>query len=682
MTRENKASPPPPLPLVLVIDGPRGQEKYSFAQPVITIGRSLDNDLALEDRQASRRHCRIEQVGGLVYLQDSGSQNRTRLNGAAVDRAELHYGDTVQVGGTRIRIEKRPDRDLGKTVTTLTDDTQMKQSFHVQEDLLALTRITQALNSEHDIQRLLTLIVDSAIELTTAERGFLIVGRGNELTFEIARNFAKEEIESPEFKISRTIADDVRRSGEPRLTVNAQTDERWKDAGSITDLKLRSIIAVPLRVRGELEGVLYVDNRLKQHAFVEEDKERMLVLADQAGIAIHNARTMGDLKHKQEALLAALSRVEELNARLEGRVKEQQEAIEQMQEDLHLSRRAFGLRHEYKHLIGQSRRMKELFQLLDRYIGSEDPVVILGESGTGKELIARAIHTQGRRKDGPFVSENCAALTESLLESELFGYVRGAFTGARGNKRGLFEAASGGTLFLDEVGDMSVDLQKKLLRVLQEGEVRPLGSDKVVKVDVRLITATNRDLEELVRDGDFREDLFYRLNVLPVRVPPLRERKEDIPLLLAHFLRQTSQDGNKPTPKVDPSVLNLLTTYRWPGNVRELENEIKRAVILAEGVIMPEHLSAAVRQQAQEPVRDDGGPSPIEAGTTLPEMVRTLEVREIQRALEKAKNNKSRAAELLGLSRFALQRKMEKYFLAEGGEAPAPAEPPDEGDGG
>jgi transcriptional regulator with GAF, ATPase, and Fis domain len=655
-----------------------GDQRHTFEKPVVSVGRSLECDLVLEDRQVSREHCRLEQAGGRIFLVDPGSQNHTRLNGKIVANAEVRFGDEIQVGGTRFRVERKPEPRQEGVRPAAGDETQIKDPVHLRDDLVALGRITQALNSEHDIQRLLTLIVDSAIGLTLAERGFLILRRGADFSFEIARNFAKEEVESPEFKISRTIAEEVHKTGEPKLTVNAQTDERWKELRSVSDLKLLSVICVPLHVRGEIEGVLYVDNRLKQHAFREEDKDRLLVLADQAAIAIHNARTMSDLRRKHAELLAALSRVEDLNAQLQGRVRAQEEQIEEIQEDLHHSRKALGLRFDYKHMIGQSRRMQEVFRLLDRYIASLDPVLILGESGTGKELIARAIHTQGKRKDGPFVSENCAALTESLLESELFGYLRGAFTGATRNKRGLFEAASGGTLFLDEVGDMSIDLQKKLLRVLQEGEIRPLGSDRVIKVDVRLITATNKNLEEMVREGEFREDLFYRLNVLPVRLPPLRERREDIPLLLDHFVRAAAAEGGRPIPRVDPAAMNLLVAHRWPGNVRELDNEIKRALILAEGVIMPEHLSDTVRNPPPDPDQDDGGPSPAAAGTTLPDMVKSLEVREIRKALREAGNNKSRAAELLGLSRFALQRKLEKYHLEEG-EAAAPAPGPGPG---
>ncbi|MGK0435282.1 MAG: transcriptional regulator with GAF, ATPase, and Fis domain [Planctomycetota bacterium] len=304
---------------------------------------------------------------------------------------------------------------------------------------------------------------------------------------------------------------------------------------------------------------------------------------------------------------------------------------------------------------------------------AEDPVLITGDSGTGKELVARAIHTHSNRSQNAFVSENCAALPESLLESELFGFVRGAFTGATANKKGMLETASGGILFLDEVGDMALDLQKKLLRVLQEGEVRPLGSQTTIKVDVRLICATNRNLEQMVQEGEFREDLYYRLAVLPVHLPPLRDRKEDLPQLVKRFLGDLQREGQGRV-RVSPDAMEKVVGYSWPGNVRELQNEIRRAAILCDGIILESHLSSHVREGRRGPgsVQLDDGLVPAERGTTLPDMVRDLEIREIQKAFDRAQANKSRAADLLGLSRFALQRKVEKYELDQSGRPIAP----------
>ncbi|MFM1874123.1 MAG: hypothetical protein RL398_3545, partial [Planctomycetota bacterium] len=482
------------------------------------------------------------------------------------------------------------------------------------------------------------------------------------------RNFAQEEVLSPEFKISRTIANRVLATGVPELTTNAQEDDRFRDLRSVADLRLRSVLCIPIRTHGAVAGVLYVDNRLQQQVFQDREKTLLLSLADHAGTAIANARTHEQLRKKQGELQTALDRVDQLNAALKGQLAEAATELSQIKDELSAQRLALKTKYDYRQLVGSGRAMRDLFLLLDKYIDADDPVLVTGESGTGKELVARAIHAYSRRSKQPFVSENCAALPEALLESELFGYVRGAFTGAAGNKKGLLEAAHGGTLFLDEVGEMPIDLQKKLLRVLQEGEVRPLGSQETVKVDVRLICATNRNLEQMVRDGDFREDLYYRLAVLPVRLPPLRDRREDIPLLVKRFLDDLQRDSGART-RISADAMARLAEYGWPGNVRELQNEVRKAAILCDGIILESHLSQHVREGRRGPGVDlvDDGTVPQERGTTLPDMVRELEVREIQKAFSRASGNKSRAAELLGLSRFALQRKLDKYALdAEG----------------
>jgi two-component system response regulator HupR/HoxA len=300
--------------------------------------------------------------------------------------------------------------------------------------------------------------------------------------------------------------------------------------------------------------------------------------------------------------------------------------------------------------------MRSVLRLVDRVTDLTIPVLVVGESGTGKELIARAIHFNGPRRRGRIVGENCAAVPESLMESEFFGYQRGAFTGANRDHAGLFEQADGGTLFLDEVGEMSPDMQKKFLRVLEEGEVRRLGAKKPLKVDFRLVSATNRDLGEMLRDGRFREDLYYRIAGVVIELPALRTRKEDIPALVAHFLEEGVRPGG-PSLRLEPAALELLVAYEWPGNVRELRNEVQRiSALQVGGAITPEHLSSRIlAYRPPDPDRRaDGG---------LKAMVEDLERRVIRASLLRHGWNKSRSAAELGLSRLGLRKKLERYGL-------------------
>ena len=629
-------------------------ETHAFDQDCVVIGRASASDVVLNDRRVSRRHCRVERRDDTFVLVDEGSQNRVKLRGQPVDCCELRPGDVFSVGRFDVTFDVL-ESDQGSL-----DDTAIGEEVRSVEDLGAFVAIARALNEERDLTRLLTLIVDSAIQLTNAERGFLLLGKAEEATVEVARNFAREEVLAPEFKISRTIAQRVRETGEAEVTTNAQEDDRFRDLRSVGDLRLRSVLCIPLRVRGEVSGVVYVDNRLQQQAFGEREKSLLVSLADHAAIAVHNARTVADLRERRIEVQEAHDRVAQLNAALKGRLAAQKAELSEMREELQAPRSDGGFRHDYSSIVGDSRRMREVFTVLDKYIDAGDPVLILGESGTGKELVARAIHEQGSRKGGPFVVENVAALPEALLESELFGHAKGAFTGAASSKKGRLELASGGVLFLDEIGEMPLDLQAKLLRVIEEGRVRPIGAHDPVDIDVRLITATNRNLDEMVRDGDFRGDLYYRLNVLPVQLPPLRERRDDIPELVRCFTMDIETDDGVRL-RVSPDAMDALVAYSWPGNVRELQNELRRAAVLCDGVILLDQLGERIRDPQQGAL--DGGAVPAEAGTTLPDMVQALEVREITKAYQLAGGNKSRAAEMLGLSRFALQRKLEKYGI-------------------
>jgi len=329
-------------------------------------------------------------------------------------------------------------------------------------------------------------------------------------------------------------------------------------------------------------------------------------------------------------------------------------SFERLQQENAALKERLGEKFDFGHIIGSSRPMRELFETLALVAPSDATVLITGESGTGKELVANAVHQNSPRSDGPFVKVNCAALHENLLESELFGHEKGAFTGAAEQRKGRFELAHKGTLFLDEIGDMSPTTQAKILRVLQEGEFERLGGTKSIRVDVRLIAATHKDLQQMVAEGSFRQDLFFRLSVVPLELPPLRERPEDIPTLAGHFLEKYSAKNRKDIRGLHPEALDALLAYAWPGNIRELENTLERAVILCLGEqIGLRELPVSVREAAKSTVR----PFALRPGHTLKEMEEDL----IRATLAQTDGNRTRAAEILGITRQTLQNKLKEY---------------------
>jgi transcriptional regulator with GAF, ATPase, and Fis domain/tetratricopeptide (TPR) repeat protein len=532
------------------------------------------------------------------------------------------------------------------------DEPLAARAIAAESRLRRLLRINKRLNSELRLPRLLEMIVDTVIELTDAERGFLLLeDDGGELNVKVARNIDQQTLETAEFELSRSIARQAAAGGEPIVTIDAAGDARFREALSVSDLHLRSVLAVPLVIKGRAAGTIYVDHRLRKGAFDQEDVRLVLDFAEQAAIALENARLLAELRRRER-------QVEALNRRLETELAVRREELSGIKVELRESREALAVRYDYRNIIGRTPRMLELFRLIDRITDTTLSVVIQGESGTGKELVARAIHANGPRKDRPFVGENCAAIPETLLESTLFGYARGAFTGAEHDTRGLFEIADGGTLFLDEVGEMSPGMQGKLLRVLQEGEIRRVGSERTRKVDVRVLAATNRDLAQMVEEGRFRRDLFFRLNVAPIALPPLRDRRDDIPLMVESFLAKLAKAAGRPASKpFDPAVLARLLAYRWPGNVRELENEMIRADALSGARITLSDLSPRIAAGDDPSVHAAEDPDSLALKPRVERLERSL----LREALGRSGNNQTKAADLLGLSRFGLQKKLKRY---------------------
>jgi transcriptional regulator with GAF, ATPase, and Fis domain/tetratricopeptide (TPR) repeat protein len=508
-----------------------------------------------------------------------------------------------------------------------------------------LEAIVRTLSGRDRLRPLLEQVLDTMVLWTGVERGLLLLrAPDGRLVPRAARNLARRDLTGDQLKLSQTIAHRAMDEGDAVVATDAFSTLGDVHA-SVHALKLRSVLAVPLVARGEALGVVYLDDRVRKGAFGPRELAWVRVVASQAAMAIADARDAVLLRR-------AARHAERARARLEVALRERDAQLDLTRTQLEIARDGREMRFRYDEIAGRSEPMRELLHLVDRVTSSEVPVLVVGESGTGKELIARAMHANGPRGSRAFVSENCASVPETLLESTLFGHVRGAFTGASSTRSGLFDVADGGTLFLDEIGEMSLAMQAKLLRVLQDGEVRAVGGERSRKVDVRVIGATHRDLDAMVAAGKFREDLFYRLNVITLRVPPLRDRPEDIPLLVQHFVKKHAPDR---AVKVTRGAMAKLTTFPWPGNVRQLENELRRALVLSDGAIDVAELSPDV-------VR--GGPSAARgAGLDMRTRVDALESELVVEALQKTRGNQTRAAQLLGLSRFGLQKMMKRLKI-------------------
>ncbi|WP_437614933.1 sigma 54-interacting transcriptional regulator [Sorangium sp. So ce834] len=507
-----------------------------------------------------------------------------------------------------------------------------------------LEALVGALGERERLAPLLDRVVDALVLWTGVERGLLLLRAPNgRLVPRAARNLARSRLGAEQLALSETLARRALEAREPVVAVDA-AGELPSVHRSVHALKLRSVLAVPLIARGEALGVVYLDDRVRRGAFGAQELRWARTIASVAALAIADARAQVELRR-------AARRAERASSRLAAELARREAELDAAALELARARGGRDTRYRYDAIIGESEPVRAMLRLVDRVTASEVPVLIHGESGSGKELVARAIHHNGPRAAHPFVSENCGAIPEGLLESALFGHVRGAFTGADRPRAGLFEVADRGTLFLDEIGEMSLAMQTKLLRVLEDGLVRPLGSDRARKVDVRVIAATHRDLEALVRARAFREDLFYRLNIITIRVPPLRERATDVPLIVQHLV---AKHGRGPV-RVTRGAMERLSAYGWPGNVRQLENEIRRAIVLCDGTIDREHLSPDIAH--------GGGAAPRELGLNVRARIDALETELVRDALERTRGNQTQAAKLLGLSRFGLQKMIKRLAI-------------------
>ena len=503
-------------------------------------------------------------------------------------------------------------------------------------DLLTLLDINKRLVTQEDQGALLGSLVESALTVARAERGFLILEIDGELEFDVARHSRRGALDDPELEVSSSI---LRRAFEAGATLrlsNASADPLLANSPSVEALELRSILVTPFQVDERVRGVIYVDHRIRVGAFSERAEQLLELLASQAALAIRQVRRIEEIRG--------------LNAELERRVSDREAELRDAQRALVDA----GADLPVGELVGSSPAMRDVRATLRRCAPAALPVLVSGASGTGKELAARALHRLSPRREGPLIAENCAALPASLIESELFGYKKGAFTGADRDRAGIFERANGGTLFLDEIGELPIELQAKLLRVLETGDVRRIGDTRVLHTDFRLVAATNRDLHREVGEGRFRADLMYRLDALRVDLPTLAERVEDVPELVEHFLGLEAARGG-PRRRATRSVLSALSRRAWPGNVRELSNEVARLCVLSSADLDDPGLVRAARAEF--------GPT---MGSTEIVPIAELERRAILAALERTGGDKREAAEQLGISRAKLYQRLKQW--SEDGE--------------
>jgi Nif-specific regulatory protein len=616
-------------PRLAVISGRWKASEFSI-NDAFNIGSDPDNHLRLEDPSVSAHHCSIVESSGTYTLRDLETPSGTFVNGIPVTERALRFGDQISVGDSSFLFLPEASGVAEGTTVQLEEGAALRQSAQQlkPEDLLylcpeslaalppavrlartlsTLLKISAAIGSMRDIDALQWQLLGMLFDVIPAERGaVLLVDPANG---EFSPPVAWDRAAGPDHPVqfSRQLAQRVM---EERVAVLDVAPLKATPGGDAPPESVISLLCVPLTTPSQSLGLIYLDTRNPTTRFSNDDLQLLSAIAGLASVAIENARQFERLGS------------ENLRLRAEA----------QFQHDM----------------IGRGPRMRQVYQFIERVAPTDSTVLILGESGTGKELASRAIHLNSPRKSSPFVALNCAALTETLLESELFGHERGAFTSAVAQKKGLLEVAEGGTVFLDEVAELPLTLQAKLLRVLQEREFVRLGGTRPIQLNVRFVAATNKDLQTAVREEKFRLDLFYRLNVVSLSMPPLREHPEDIPLLTDHFIARFASRSDRKVRGLSPAARAVLVQYDWPGNIRELENAIERAMVIGSSDhILPEDLPEALAERA----------NPIALGAdSFHEAIRNAKKQTILHAFEQSGGNVTQAAKLLGLHPNYLHR--------------------------
>ncbi len=619
-------------PKLAALSGPLRKSDFPFAQ-FLSIGRDSSNAIRLDDRSVSPSHCRITLDSERFLLTDLESDSGTFVNGIPVKQRVLAPGDQIAVGNSLflfqlenppasasspVELDENPFAG-GQTQQLRPDEllylnpeslAALPQSERLARALSVLLKISTAIGSIRDVESLQWQLLGMIFDVIPAERGaILLVDRNGG---EISSPVAWDRVGGPDrpVHLSRSLTCRVIEEGVSVLENESPAPDSCVASHAEASKLAHSLLCVPLIASGQTLGVIYLDSCNHTASFTRDDLQLLAAIAGLAAIAIENARQFERLGIENQQLRAEVS-----------------------------------LQHD---MVGQSPRMREVYDFIERVAPSDSTVLIYGESGTGKELAARAIHKNSPRKEQPFVALNCAALTETLLESELFGHEKGAFTSAICQKKGLLEVAEGGTVFLDEVGELPLTLQAKLLRVLQEREFVRVGGTRSIKLNVRFLAATNKDLQKAVREEKFRVDLFHRLNVISVTMPPLREHAEDIQLLAEHFASRWAQKCNRNVKGISPEARACLMRYDWPGNIRELENAMERAIVIGSSdSILPEDLPETLMETASSSA---SGPAKYH------DAIRNLKKQLILGAFEQSGGSFTETAKLLGVHPNYLHR--------------------------
>jgi len=597
----------------LILTTPDGREhRYPLQKRITTVGRSPQNDVPVDDPTLPDTALHIH-FDGRDFNAACHEGVEITVNGKRRAACRFVPGDRIRLGRAQLEVAEGPP----------TERTPTPSPAPRSEPLESLVRFSERLLAAGDLERLLEELLDALLEVTEADKGFLILLDGGEMTVRAARNLARSTIEDAVSRVSDSIVQKVVRTGKALVVADALHDQEWSSSSSVVNLKLCSVLCAPLRAKGEVFGVIYLGNDSVVNLFDERALDPLTVFAAQASLIVQNALLLDGLRRENVAL---------------------REAVRSRQ---------------YGELIGAGASMREVYRRIEKVAATDVSVLLSGETGTGKELVAQEIHRRSPRASSPFVAVNCGAIPESLLESELFGHVKGAFTGAVATRPGRFQAAEGGTLFLDEVGDMPLQLQVKLLRALQERTVTKVGDTRSEPVDIRVVAATNRVLEEEIKRGRFREDLYYRLNVVSIRLPPLRERGDDVLVLARWFLQRYAREYGSRARGFAPRAAVALRKYGWPGNIRELENRVKKAVVLADGpMITAEDL--------------DLMPESLEPVLPLAQAKEEFQKRYINEVLDRNAGNRTQTAKDLGVDPRTVFRHLERLEAERRGLRPPP----------